>query len=148
MCRGQRGLMPLNMHRKRAECIQATSPPPTSAFLGTCIKLTTRINSQKALKRSLSETSICFKTTCKRSGWFEGAPFKAPKIAFTIDGSPKTPTKQLSVWGIQDLCKSCSIDESNRELVDPSRALGDSPPINKYAATVKTAFVKVSRCDS
>ncbi|GIX86745.1 hypothetical protein CEXT_229301 [Caerostris extrusa] len=79
---------PLNMRRKRAECILATAPSPNSPFLEASMTKGP-IRSRKSLSQ-----------------------FAAPLI---------TPTKQLRVWGIQDLFKSCSIDESNRGLVDHSQ---------------------------
>ncbi|GIY20035.1 hypothetical protein CDAR_198021 [Caerostris darwini] len=83
----------------------------------------------------INKASICFIRHDKEEPVQRGPHSKPLKIAFPIAGPPKTPTEQLRVWGIQDLCKSCSTDESNRELVDHSRALGDTPPINRQSAS-------------
>ncbi|GIX86747.1 hypothetical protein CEXT_229311 [Caerostris extrusa] len=93
--------------------------------------MTTRINSQEPLSGLFERRQSASNDMTKRGRFEKGPHSKPPKIAFTIVGPPKTPTKQLHVWEIQDLCKSCSIDESDRELVVHSRALGDTPlPIN------------------
>ncbi|GIX86749.1 hypothetical protein CEXT_229321 [Caerostris extrusa] len=77
----------------------------------------------------IQRRQICFKRHDKEGPVRKGAPFEAAENRFH-NCRPETPEKHLRVWGIQDLCKSCSIDESNREAGGSLTRAWGYPPIN------------------